>query len=71
MRNLLSKVPKASQEVAATLVRSIFAQPNAQEVWGQHARVVEHLATRLPDVAEMLSDAAEDILAFSAFPKQG
>jgi len=71
MRNLLSKAPKASQEVVATLVRSIFAQPNAQEVWGQHVRVVEHLATRLPDVAEMLSDAAEDILAFSAFPKQG
>lgn len=71
MRNLLSKAPKASQEVVATLVRSIFAQPNAQEVWGQHARVVEHLATRLPDVAEMLRDAAEDILAFSAFPKRG
>jgi len=71
MRNLLSKVPKASQEVVATLVRSIFAQPNAQEVWAQHARVVEHLEERLPGAAELLSDAEEDILAFSAFPKQG
>lgn len=71
MRNLLSKVPKASQEVVATLVRSIFAQPDAQEVWAQHARVVEHLSERLPDAAELLSDAAEAILAFSAFPKQG
>ena len=71
MRNLLSKVPKVSQEVVATLVRSIFAQPDAQEVWAQHARVVEHLSERLPDAAELLSDAAEDILAFTSFPKRG
>ena len=65
------EISSASQELVATLVRSIFAQPNALEVWAQHARVVEHLAERLPEAADVLSDAAEDILAFSAFPKQG
>jgi putative transposase len=71
MRNLLTKVPKTAGEAVATLVRSIFAQPNAQEVWAQHARVVEHLGGRFPDAADLLSDAAEDVLAFTAFPRRG
>src|ERR1039458_8189849 len=29
MRNLLTRVPKAAQAMAATLVRTIFAQPDA------------------------------------------
>jgi putative transposase len=29
IRNLLCRVPKSAQELAATLVRSIFAQPDA------------------------------------------
>jgi transposase-like protein len=31
--------------------------------------VVEQLEARFPEAAEMLADAAEDILAFTAFPK--
>ena len=38
MRNLLTKVPKASQSMVATLVRTIFEQPDAEQVWAQHAR---------------------------------
>ena len=68
MRNLLTKVPKASQSIVATLVRTIFEQPDAEQVWAQHARVVEQLHPRLPDAAAMLVDAAGDILAFAAFP---
>ena len=68
MRNLLTKVPKASQSMVATLVRTIFEQPDAEQVWAQHARVVEQLHPRFPDAAAMLVDAAGDILAFAAFP---
>lgn len=68
-RNLLAKVPKAAQDFVAALNRSIFAQPNAREVWAQHRRVVDQLAERFNDAAQLLEDAAEDILAFSAFPK--
>jgi putative transposase len=69
MRNLLSKVPKCAQGLVATLVRSIFAQPTSKEVWAQHERVCEELERRFPQAAEMLQEAAEDILAFTTFPQ--
>lgn len=69
-RNLLTRVPRSAQPLVATLVRSIFAQPSADEVWAQHRRVVEQLEDRFADAAALLVDAAEDILAFTAFPSE-
>jgi transposase-like protein len=69
MRNVLTKVPKPAQDLVATLIRSAFAQPVRDEVWAQLGRVVEQLRSRFPQAAEALEDAAEDILAFSSFPK--
>ena len=69
-RNLLTRVPKSAQPFVATLVRSIFDQPSAEEVWAQHARSVAQLQPRFPDAARMLADAADEILAFAAFPQQ-
>jgi putative transposase len=70
MRNLLAKVPKHTQPLVATLVRSIFEQPDAEHVRAQHARVVDELIERFPDAAELLDDAREEILAFTAFPPE-
>ena len=36
-------MPKASQQMVATLARSVFQQPDAQAVREQHGRVVEQL----------------------------
>jgi transposase-like protein len=67
-RNLLTRVPKAAQDLVATLVRSIFAQPDATAVWAQHGRIVSELTTRYPAAADLLAAAAPDLLAFTAFP---
>ena len=69
MVNLLAKVPKATQQAVATLVRSIFAQPDADSTHAQFEQVLEHLETRFPDAAELLANAREELLAFTAFPK--
>jgi len=68
--NLLTKVPKTSETMVATMVRTIFAQPDPESVWAQHRRVVNHLSDAgLTDAAEHLDQAASEILTFTGFPK--
>lgn len=69
MTNLLARVPKAAQQAVATLVRSVFAQPDADSTHAQFDQVLHHLEDRFPEAAELLADAREELLAFSAFPK--
>jgi putative transposase len=68
--NLLTKVPKSAAGLVATLVRSIFDQPDAEHVAAQHALVVTELQRRFPAAAEHLAEAKEEILAFTAFPTE-
>ena len=70
MRNLLTKVPKAAQAMVATLVRTIFAQPDRRSVLAQFDRVVTQLLEQFPAAGDHLADAAGDLLAFAAFPKE-
>jgi putative transposase len=70
VRNLLTRVPKSMQTLVATLVRSIFAQPDQQAVWAQHARITEQLLERFPQAAALLADAGPEVLAFAGFPKE-
>jgi putative transposase len=70
MRNLLTRVPKSAQSFVATMVRTIFAQPDAATVHEQHARIVDQLQARFPDAAALLEEATADLLAFTAFPKE-
>lgn len=70
MRNLLTRVPKSAQSFVATMVRTIFAQPDADTVREQHRRIVDQLETRFPEAAQLLDEAAPDLLAFTGFPKE-
>jgi transposase-like protein len=70
MRNLLTRVPKAAQGFVATMVRSIFAQPDADTVREQHARVLAQLEERFPEAAELLAEAEPELLAFTGSPKE-
>jgi len=70
MRNLLTRVPKNAQSFVATMVRTIFAQPDAATVREQHARIVAQLEQRFPGAAALLDEAGTDLLAFTGFPKE-
>jgi putative transposase len=67
LRDLLTQVPKSSQRWVATMVRTIFDQPDAVEVHAQFDRVVAALQAKLPAAAEHLAAAREHLLAFTAF----
>src|SRR3982750_2888593 len=70
LRNLLAKVPKSAQPWVATLVRTIFDQPDTDAVRAQYARVLDTIGERFPDAAGHLDDAHDDLLAFTAFPRE-
>jgi putative transposase len=70
MRNLLTRVPKSAQSFVATMVRTIFAQPDVATVHEQKHRIVEQLQARFPQAAALLDEAAPDLLAFAAHPKE-
>ena len=70
MRNLLTRVPKSAQSFVATMVRTIFAQPDAATVREQHRRIVAQLEQRFPEAAALLDEAGPDLLAFTGFPKE-
>ena len=70
MRNLLTRVPKSAQSFVATMVRSIFAQPDAESVNEQHGRIVAQLEGRFPEAAAILDEAGPEILAFTGFPNE-
>jgi putative transposase len=71
MANLASRVPKTSWPMIATLVRSIFEQPDRDATWSQLGDVIDKLTVAgFADAASYILDAADDILAFTAFPTE-
>ncbi|MFB9963068.1 IS256 family transposase [Sinosporangium siamense] len=71
LRSLLSScVPKSAQPWVATLVRTIFDQDSAEGVRAQYRWVIEALEARHPAACEHLDAAREELLAFSAFPRE-
>ncbi len=63
-------MPKSAQPWVSTLVRTIFEQPDAASVRAQHAQVVTALEAKFPAAAAHLDEARDDILAFTAFPRE-
>ena len=69
MRNVLARVKRNNTHMVIAAIQTIFAQPDAASVREQFDRIVGTLEGQFPDVATMLTDAKEDLLAFSAFPE--
>ena len=68
MRDVLVKVPRTQQSMAAAMVRTIFAQPDSGHVERQVKEVAATMKRQFPLVTEMLLDAGEDVTAFRHFP---
>ena len=68
MRNVLAVVPKGSQEMVASIIRTLFAQPDREHIEKQFAEVTTMLGRSHPKVAAMRTDAQPDLLAFAGFP---
>ncbi len=68
LRNVLAQVPKASGEMIAAAIRTIFAQPKADMVHDQLDVIADMLGRQSVKVETMLRDAATDLLAFTSFP---
>lgn len=69
MANLATRCSKASWPMIATLVRQVFDQPDRDSTWAKLGEVTSRLTEAgFLDQATYLLDAADDILAFSAFP---
>ena len=67
-RNLLSRVPRSHQQMAATVLKTIFAQPDAAAVRGAWDQVADQLAAMFPRTGEVTDAAKAAVLAFADFP---
>jgi len=68
MRNVLSVVPKGSQDMVASIIRTVFARPDREYIEKQFTEVTTMLSRSHPKVTAMLDDARPDLLAFAGFP---
>lgn len=67
--NLMSVTPKSMWPAVKAMLHSVYDQPDADAVAAQFDRLLDYVAEKLPAVADHLASAREDILAFTAFPK--
>jgi transposase-like protein len=70
LRNVLGVIPKNNGAMVASIIRTIFAGPDAAHVNSQFDEVARMLRRSHPKVAAMLDDARPDILAFADFPQR-
>ncbi|WP_371391966.1 transposase, partial [Salmonella sp. M47] len=54
MRNVLTALPKGRQEMVASVIRTIFAQPDAEHIDAQFDEVVRMIERVHPKTAVML-----------------
>ena len=67
--NLMSVTPKSMWPAVKAMLHSVYDQPDAPAVAAQFDRLVDYVDDKLPAVAEHLTAARDDILAFTTFPE--
>src|SRR5712692_2490476 len=70
MRNALSTVPKAAQQMVAATLRTIFAQPDQESARETVARIARLFERRYPKLVAVLQAAEVDILSYDGLPTE-
>jgi transposase-like protein len=68
-RNAQDLVPRTAKSMVASVIRSIFEQPDEASARAQLRRVADGLRERFPAVAELLTEAEADLLVHFTFPE--
>jgi transposase-like protein len=69
MRNALAHASAKQRPAVAAMLKTIFAQETAKEAHAQWKAVADTLRERAPKLAELMDGAREDVLAYTAFPR--
>jgi len=70
MRNALAHASAKQRPPVAAMLKTIFAQETATEAHAQWKAVADTLRARAPRLAELMDGAREDVLAYTAFPRE-
>jgi transposase-like protein len=70
MRSALAHVPAKQRPAVVAMLKTIFAQETAAEARAQWNSVADALRERVPKLAELMDAAREDVLAYTAFPRE-
>jgi transposase-like protein len=70
MRNALAHLHTKQRPGVVAMIKTIFAQETAQDVRAQWKVVSDALRERVPKLAALMDAARDDVLAYTAFPKE-
>ena len=70
MRSALAHVPAKQRPAVIAMLKTIFAQETAADARMQWNSVADALRERAPRLAELMDAARDDVLAYTAFPRE-
>ena len=70
LRNLLSHVPKAGQDMVAAAMKAVFVIQAPDQVRAHWQRVTEMLRKQFPSAVPVMEAGRDDVLAFLHFPQE-
>jgi putative transposase len=70
LRNLLSHVPKAGQDMVAAAMKAVFVIQAPDQVRSHWQRVTAMLRKQFPAAVHVMEAARDDVLAFLHFPQE-
>jgi transposase-like protein len=69
LRNALAHVGAKQRPAVTAMLKTIFAQETAKEAHDQWNAVADALRERAAKLAQLMDEAREDVLAYTAFPR--